>query len=445
MKTAAQPATNLDDADAGAVERITIPYTPRVEQRAYHASAARFKVLVAHRRLGKTVAAVNEGLKRLIQCPLDAAQGAYLAPFRNQAKRVAWGYVKQYTRPIPGVDYNESELTVNLPNGAKFSLYGGDNVHALRGVYLDHAVIDEPAQMHPLLWSQVLRPALSDRRGAGTFIGTPQGKNQFWRLYRDASELEGWERFCYPVSQTNIIHPDELMALRREMDEDSYRQEYECDFEAAIKGAFYGREMRALVARGQVSDVPHDPALPTSVAWDLGMADATVLTYWQVAPGGQVRCIDCDAHVATSLAEVVKVMRAKPYVIDDNWLPHDVKVRELGTGASRYDTLWDLGVRGTILPVRPVADGIDAVRALLPRTWFDQSRCADLVEALKTYRTEYSEERQVFSTRPLHTWESDYADSVRYFASSPGVGATGFGRQRQLLDELNADLDRSAV
>lgn len=435
------PRLNTDEP----IERVTIPYTPRREQRVYHADPARFKVLVAHRRLGKTVAAVNEGVKQTIRCALPAAQGAYIAPFRNQAKRVAWSYVKQYAGAIPGVTFEEQELTARLPNGAKFTLYGGDNAHALRGLYLDHAVIDEPAQMHPDLWGQVIRPALSDRRGGATFIGTPCGKNRFFTLYRDAAKLPAWSRLLYTVDDTQIIHPDELTALRAELTEDEYRQEYLCDFEAAIRGAYWGREMRTAEEEGRVTEVPYTPELDVTVAWDLGMADQTVLTYWQVSPAGQVRAIDCDAYTGTGLAQVVKAMREKPYLITENWLPHDIKVRELGTGTSRYEVLWDLGVRGTIVPKLSIHDGIAAVRAMLGRTWFDRSRCATLVEALKTYRTDWDAQRQVLKTTPLHSWESDYADSVRYFAISTAPAGRTFGHQSDLVAELNRQLDREAV
>jgi len=437
---APKPATSTD------ATRVVIPYNPRREQAAYHADRSRFKVLVAHRRLGKTVAAVNEGIKHTLSCPLPAAQGAYVAPFRNQAKRVAWAYVKMYTAPIPGVRYDEQDLTVRFPNGSKFSLYGGDNVHALRGVYLDHAVIDEPAQMHPLLWSQVLRPALSDRRGGATFIGTPNGKNVFWELYRDAPALPDWSRFLYTADKTQIIHPDELLALRREMDADSYRQEYLCDFDAAIRGAYWGAEMRAASEEGRIGAVPYDPQLEVHTAWDLGWSDATVVTYWQVSPGGQVRCIDCDAHQQTTLAGVVKVMREKPYLFSgEHALPHDVKVHELSSGASRFEVLWDLGLRGQVTPKLSHMDGVQAVRSMLARTWFDAGRCAVLVEALKQYRAEYDERGRVMRAAPLRDWTWDFADSVRYFAISPPSRGRQFGRQSDLLERLNADLDRSAV
>ena len=424
--------------------RIKLPYAPRIEQQAFHQAPARFKVLVAHRRLGKTVAAVNEGIRATVRCKLPDARGAYIAPFRNQAKRVAWSYCKQFTRDIPGVSYNEVELAVLFPNGAEFALYGADNAHALRGIYLDHAVLDEVAQMSPILWGQVIRPALSDRRGSATFIGTPQGKNTFWELYRDAAGLPDWQRFLFTVNETNIIHADELLALRREMTEDEFRQEYLCDFEAAIKGAYFGKEMRELEEDGRVCDVPWIPELDVDVAWDLGWNDATVLTYWQTTPAGFEHCIDCDAYQQTTWTDIVGALRQKPYMIGRHAWPPDVRKHEQGSGQSADEMLFELGVYGEILPKISHMDGVNAVRMMLRRARFDATRCAVLVEALKQYRAEYDEKGRVLRNSPVHDWTWDFADSTRYRATSPWRGDTG-GDQGDPLRHLNDELTRAAV
>ncbi len=437
-----------DDSQGGAaVARVTLPYKPRAEQLAFHAAPARFKVLVAHRRLGKTVAAVNELVKAVTSCPFPEAQGAYLAPFRNQAKRVAWGYMKQFTRPIPGMDYNEAELMATFPNGAKAFLGGGDNIHALRGLYLDHCVLDEVAQMHPDIWGQVLRPALSDRKGGATFIGTPMGKNKFFELYTAAGELDGWERFLHPVSETGLIDADELVALRAEMTEDEYLQEFECSFDAAIRGAFWGREMRAAEEEGRVTDVPWEPELDVFTSWDLGHHDGMIVSYWQVSPGGQVRCIDCDALYGAGLTEMAKLVKEKPYIYGGHELPHDVRVTELGYTETRFERLWELGIQAEVQKRVAFEEGVSAGRAMLPRTWFDRTACATLVEALKQWRAQWDAEKQVLRAGELHDWTADYAASVRYFAlSGHAQGRRSFGAaQGDLLETLNAELTRAAT
>ena len=146
---------------------IIIPYTPRKAFVQWHSRSQRWSVLVVHRRGGKTVSGINELIKEAMKCQLKAPRFAYLAPYRKQAKEIAWDYLKQYTAPIPGRVVSESELHVKLPNEGRITLYGADNAEALRGIYLDGIIIDEPADMDASVWSSVIRPALSDRRGLG--------------------------------------------------------------------------------------------------------------------------------------------------------------------------------------------------------------------------------------------------------------------------------------
>ena len=443
-------ATSLAPLTNGDVARVKIPYRPRREQRAFHALGTRFRVFVCHRRLGKTVAAVNEAIKATTTCALPDAHGAYIAPFRNQAKKVAWAYVKNYTRAIPGMKFDEADLIAKFPNGALFYLAGADNLHALRGDYYDHAVIDEVSQCHPLLWAQVLRPALSDRRGSATFIGTPQGRDEFHRIWTAAAELEGWSRLMYRASETAIIHPEELAALKREMDEDSYRQEYECDFDAAIKGAYFGKQMREAAEAGRIGAVPYDAALDVHTSHDLGRRDYMVTLYWQTSPSGQVRCIDCDAFVGGDLPLMVKKLREKPYLYSgEHALPHDVRVTELGGGGSRFEQLWDMGLRGQIVQKVGHMDGVQATRRMLSRVWWDATRgdCPHLLEAMRQYRAEYDERGRHLAETAAKHWSSDFADAVRYFALHPASGSNyrPRGEQTELVLRLNADLDRAAV
>jgi len=379
----------------------------------------RFNVLVVHRRAGKTVLAILWLIWRV--APIKNGRGAYFAPLYNQARRVAWDYLKRYAGAIPGTVFNESELKATFPNGAVIYLLGADNPHAIRGIGLDGCVLDEVAQMGPAVWREVIRPALADRQGHATFIGTPFGMaNQFYQLYRDAEALPDWHRCYLTVHETQAIREDELVALKREMSEEEYAQEFLCDWSAAIKGAFYGKEMAEAERAGRVGKVPHDKTLPVHTAWDLGFADTLVIWLCQVA-GAEVRAIECLSFQATALPDVVAELRKRPYNWGTHYLPHDTKVRELGSGRSREEVLLALGLRPTIVPEVGIAAGIEATRALLPRVWFDREKCGAGVEALKTYRTEWDDVHQVFRKQPLHSWESHYADALRYFA----VGSQG--------------------
>lgn len=211
---------------------VEIPYTPRDVQLYLHNNLLRFNVIVAHRRLGKTVFTINE----LIKCAMTginiAPRFAYIAPLYRQAKAVAWDFLKYYTSTIPDTKYNESELRVDLPNDARISLYGADNPDSLRGLGLDGVVLDEVAQMKPKLWSEVIRPTLSDRLGWAIFIGTPAGIDDFFELYKDAKDKPDWLRKKYPASQTGILSKEELAAARQTMSASAYAREYEVDFGA---------------------------------------------------------------------------------------------------------------------------------------------------------------------------------------------------------------------
>lgn len=220
--------------------QIKIPYAPRYPQDEIHQALEthRFAVLVAHRRMGKTVLSVNHLIKRAIVDAKERGFYAYIAPFRNQAEQIAWGYLKHYTAPIPMCKVNEQKLSITLPNGVTIRIYGADNPDALRGAYFDGVVLDEVAQMKPEVWGEILRPALADRKGWAVFIGTPKGINLFSQMYDKALERMAagdpeWIAMVYSVDRTHVIPDEELQALKLEMSENEFRQEFMCDFNAA--------------------------------------------------------------------------------------------------------------------------------------------------------------------------------------------------------------------
>lgn len=242
---------------------IEIPYAPRFPQTEIHEKleSHRFSVLVAHRRMGKTVLAVNHLIKQAILGTMPRGFYAYVAPFRIQAKAIAWSYIKHFTAPIPGVKYNEGELSVLLPTGATIRIFGADNPDALRGLYFDGVVLDEVAQMKPEVWGEIIRPALADRGGWAVFIGTPKGVNLFSQTYDRALELEkdpksGWCAMLYSVDITGVIPPRELESLKAEMSENEFRQEFLCDFNAAADDALIPIEVvRSAAGRHHAQEV----------------------------------------------------------------------------------------------------------------------------------------------------------------------------------------------
>lgn len=393
--------------------KIVIPYNPRALQREVHNRLKRFTIIVAHRRWGKTVFAINELLRTALTCKLERPRVAYMCPLFKQAKNVAWDMLKHYARNIPDVVFNEAELRCDLPNGGRVQLYGNDNADALRGIYLDMVVLDEYAQMTPRAWSEVIRPALSDRKGNAIFIGTPQGCNSFYELYEAATWIPNWRKEMFKASETQLIDDEELDAMKLEMTEDEYEQEMECSWTAAIKGAFYAKELSAI--EDHVKAVPYDQNLPVITSCDLGIADSFSIWYFQEC-AGEIRVIDYDEYTGMGLPDVIKEMDKKPYKYLQHIAPFDIEVRELGTGKSRLEVARTLGINYTKAPKMAIQDGINAVRTSLPNMWFDEEKCKHGLEALRQYRTEYNDKRGVFSNKPLHDWCSHAADAMRYFA-----------------------------
>ena len=249
--------------------KITIPYRPRpIWEKELHPAleSHRFSVLVCHRRFGKTVGSVNHLIKMAIMCKKDAPNFAYVAPFRNQAKLIAWQYVKHYTSVIPGMKINESELFVEFPTqkigwpGARIYIIGADHPDALRGIYLDGVVLDEYANIKRELWDEVLRPALSDREGWAVIIGTPCGQNQFFEMYQQAQREPSWYSCLYRVDETGVLPKAEIDDMTRDMTDLAIRQELYCDFSASASDivlpidlvtASAARELQEKDVRGQ--------------------------------------------------------------------------------------------------------------------------------------------------------------------------------------------------
>ena len=397
---------------------IDLGYRARREFVPFHRRAQRWSCIVAHRRAGKTVACVMDLVDAALRCQKPDGRFAYIAPLHVQAKDVAWTYVRKFTGPIPGVEINESELRVDFPgNGARIRLYGADNYDRMRGLYLDGAVLDENGDMDPRAWAEVIRPALSDRRGWATFIGTPKGRNAFHDVWMTAQEDPAtWFSLMLRASETGIVDAAELADARRMMTADEYEQEYECSFNAAIQGAYYGAELDELERQGRITSVAWEPTLPVTTAWDLGLNDATSIWFAQTV-GNEVRLIDHYNVSGQSLINTAKYVLSLPYTYREHLLPHDIEHREQMTAQKRSEVLTSLGLK----PIRagsalPVQEGINAVKMLLPRCVFDATKCAQGLEALRHYRSDFDERRKVFRTTPLHDWASHDADSFRELA-----------------------------
>lgn len=394
---------------------ITLAYTPRAQFADFHERTARWACIVAHRRAGKTVACINDLIRRAIEDGKKDARYAYIAPYHSQAKSIAWDYLLRFSDPLR-TKTNASELWVELLNGARIRLFGADNPDALRGLYLDGVILDEYADMRPRVWGEIIRPLLADRQGWAVFIGTPKGHNAFHDVWKTAQSADGrWFSASLRASETGLIEKTELLDARLSMSVDQYEQEFECSFEAAILGAYYGVQMREAEIR--ITLVDYDEEFPVHTAWDLGRTDDTAIWFYQVIRG-EIRVLEYHGSNGNDVAFYGHLIKAKRYRYGQHWLPHDARAKTLASSRSVIEQLADHLDAATlrIVPNLSIQDGIQAVRLCLPRCWFDRERTEEGVESLKQYQREWDEEKKVFRDKPLHDWTSHAADAFRMLA-----------------------------
>lgn len=396
---------------------VHIPYAPRKWAQQFHESTKRWIVIVCHRRAGKTTSALNHLQRDALRT--SGSRFAYIAPTYKQAKNIAWDLLKQYARPIPRVEFNEVELTVRYPNGSRLTLYGADNPDSLRGIGLWGVVFDEYSQQPSNIFTEIIRPALADHSGYAIWIGTPKGKNDFYRLYEQAKTDIDWQAILLKASDSGIISQEELDDAAKVMTEDEYAQEWECSFTAAIKGAYYAKELSEAHAANRITKVPHDRMLQVHTWWDLGIGDATAILFMQT-DGLTWRLIDYYEQSGEGLADYAKELRRRADVEHYNYglhfAPHDIAVKELGSGKSRIEMAAALGIDFEIAPKLSIDDGINAVRARFNTLYIDETKCAKVVDHLSLYHKEWDDVRGEFKNKPYHDFTSHTADAVRYWA-----------------------------
>lgn len=425
---------------------VTLPHDwrPRAYQRAlwtYLERGGTRAVGVWHRRAGKDELCLHwaavSAFRRI---------GTYwhMLPQAAQARKAIWDAVNPHTgrRRIDDAfpaalraTTREQEMLIRFKNGSTWQVVGSDNYNSLVGAPPVGVVFSEFALADPASWSY-LRPILAENGGWAVFISTPRGRNHFASFYEGAARDPDWFAQRLRASETGVFTPAalarELAEYRRDYgDEDGqarFDQEFEVSFDAAIVGAYYGRPIQTAEAEGRIGNVGVDPRFPVHTAWDLGMSDSTAIWFFQVI-GREIRLVDYLEAAGVGLDHYARALADRGYLYGEHLLPHDAAVRELGTGKSRIETLSSLGLGNSrIVAKLPLADGIHAVRALLPRCWFDAVRCERGLSALRQHRREWSDGLKTFMDRPLHDWTSHGADAFRYLAVGVPETADGWGR-----------------
>lgn len=443
---------------------IEIDYAPRKWARKLHASQKRWAVLVLHRRAGKTTAVLNHHQRAAmdnawelarLRTLLPHASEAFLKPLLKrriywhvmptlkQAKLVAWDLLKDIARPIPGAKPNNSELAILYPNGNRVQLLGADDPDSLRGPALSGLSLDEYSQIPANTFGEVLSKALADHLGYCIWAGTIKGKDQLYATHQAAKDSPDWYAVWQDVdvslatesgptitALTQAMEDDRRLVREGVMLQSDFDQEWYLSPEAAIKGAFYAKEMAAAKKDGRITRVPYDPALPVDTDWDLGMDDLLTVWFSQSLRSGEVRLIDYYETADKGIPQVAAELREKPYVYGTHWGPHDITVRELGTGKSRLAVAAEHGIRFQVTPRIhgekgfEVSEGIKAARLFLARCWFDEEKCARGLETLRHYRSRSNPQladaahngAAQFTGVPIHNWASHGADSFRGLA-----------------------------
>ena len=410
---------------------IVIPYKPRALQKILHGQIDkhRFSVIVLHRRAGKTVMAINHMLRAALTNKYLNPRYAFISPYRLQGKATAWDYIKQFAGKIPGTKFNESELRCDLANGARITILGAENDQAIRGISLDGCVFDETQSIKPTIFPEVIRPALADRKGWCIFIGTPKGRNNFYQLYQSAIKNPKWYACTYKASETDILDDEELQAAKDVMSKDLYEQEFECSFQAAITGSYYGTIIEDLVREKRMVSNLFDEDIDVETWWDLGMNDQTAIWFVQRYKK-EIRLIDYYENTGHGLDHYADVLKKKGFEYSTHIFPHDVKVRELGNYAkTRLEALLDLGIVGEVAPKLSIEDGIEAVRKNLVNCWFDKDKCGTGIEYLKAYQKKWDDKAQVFKSKPQHSYASHCADAFRTGVAGQGIELSNWKNQ----------------
>ena len=409
------------------VSYVTLPFCPRPWQVPLIECDKPRIVAVVHRRAGKSTAFVWRGLRKALthqrlhiprarrNLKNDPPRVVHVLPAQVSWKRTGlWDKTARAAETIPGATVFKSEMRVVLPNGGVYQCGGMDQPDSWRGGYADEVIEDEADDVIAAGLDMVIEPMLSDYDGARVKIGTPKGNGRLAAAYNDAEGDADTARFLLPHQKTRALDEAQIARLRRDLDEEEFAQELECSFTSPNSGSYYGKWLDKVIADDRVTKVTYDPRLPVHTCWDLGMDDSTAIWWFQRSPGGEWRFLEYHEDSGPGLDTYAKLVLQKPYVYGRHFLPHDIEVRELtNQGRSRRQYLIGLGIS----PIRVVAaanpaDRVAAVRAILPRAWFDAEGCKEGLNKLRAYHRQWNEHMGIWRSEPVHDGASHCADSI---------------------------------
>lgn len=404
---------------------IVLPYQfdPRGYQReifeAHEQGYNRF-LLIWHRRAGKDKTCINFCAHAALT---RVGTYYYILPTYAQGKKIIWdgmdGSGYRFLHHFPPALWegrpNQNEMKLRLTNGSLFQVIGSDNIDSIMGTNPVGVVFSEFSLQDPAAWD-FIRPILRENGGWALFNGTPRGRqNHLYKLYMMSQGNDSWFTTLKTIDDTGVMTDADVQEeIASGMEYELAQQEFYCSFDVGQAGSFYGKLMQEMLENGRVCDVPYDPNLPVDTWWDLGMHDSAAITFVQQVPGSrEIRIIDYFEQSGEGLSYYIRHLAGLPYVYGEHIAPHDIAVRELGTGKSRLETAASLGLRFKVARRLSLEDGINAVRMMLPMVWMDKTKCARLTDALQSYHKKWDKTRREWTSKPDHDWSSHGADSVR--------------------------------
>ena len=407
-------------------------------------------VAIWNRRSGKDKTLFNLVAKKMYE---RIGTYYYFFPTYNQGKKILWdgrdGNGFKFTDHIPEQlrkRTNSTEMLIETLNGSIFQIIGTDNIDSIVGTNPIGCIFSEYSLQNPNAWS-FIRPILAENGGWAVFNYTPRGKNHGFYLYEFAKNDQNWFCELLTVDDTKAISKEVLEQERMEIikekgDDALFLQEYYCSFDAPLEGSYYGQLLKRAEDEGRMRESLFEQSLKVDTWWDIGVGDSTVIWFTQTY-GNEIRIIDYYETNGEGLAHYIGILQQKRekegYIYNSHNAPHDIRVKEFGSGKSRYETAQSLGITFNIVPNISIEDGINAVRTFLNRCYFDKKKCADGINALKCYHKEWDEIRKEFKAKPYHDWSSHASDSFRYLA----VGHKN--EYREIKNEEENSYDRYAA
>lgn len=411
-------------------------------------------VVVAHRRLGKTTLLITRMFFRAYEYDLSNRTltsepiFAFIAPTIDHAKELAGGILEELAATIPGVKYSKSNAELVIEhNGARIILAGAFTKNKLRGMGFVDVIFDEFAFMAPDVWSDVVRPAL-EPGGEAVFSSTPFGTNHFYKMLRHAQQDPDWGWVFLPQSDTGF-HDKAVMEKYKREDQNAYRREYQCDFQAPVDGSYYGSFIEEAKENGRILNLPHDPRLAVYTAWDIGFSDDNVIWFCQIGEGGRtINVIDYEIDKETTALDWARRLQQKGYRYAAHILPHDGKKREMSSGKSPADFLREIfeGHSGCEVLVMKKAvnvnEAIQRVRTMFPKLYFDEERCQDGLDSLGLYRRKKDAKFDDYADQPHHP-NSHTADALRTLVDHffDDMGTAALARKREMDGGETRDYD----